>query len=92
MARRDALARSELDRMSRALQALSPLGVVERGYAILARPAEEDARFGEVLKRARDAEIGERLTAQLAEGRIQVEVREIDIEADPDAEVSVSAS
>lgn len=92
MSQRDAFARSELARLSRALQALSPLGVVERGYAILTRPAGDDAHFGGVLKRARDTAVGERLTAHLAEGRVLVDVREIDTTTDADAEVSGNVS
>ncbi|GIW41294.1 MAG: exodeoxyribonuclease 7 large subunit [Candidatus Binatia bacterium] len=52
------------------LRALSPLAVLERGYALVRRPD------GHVLRRAADAELGEELSVTLAEGRIRVRVEE----------------
>ena len=58
--------------MVRELQAVSPLAVLGRGYAIL-----ED-RHGRVVRRAADAAPGERLAARLGEGRLTLEVLERD--------------
>lgn len=60
--------------LARALEAVSPLATVARGYAILRR---ED---GSVLRRAQDARAGERLDARLQDGvvRMRVETRDAD--------------
>ena len=52
----------------RALQAVSPLATLERGYAILL-----DAE-GRVLRRAADACAGDRLQARLADGSLRLRV------------------
>lgn len=62
--------RERLGGVVRELQAVSPLAVLGRGYAIL----ENDA--GRVMRRAADAAPGERLAARLGEGRLTLEVRE----------------
>jgi exodeoxyribonuclease VII large subunit len=51
---------------------LSPLAVLERGYAIVQK--EE----GRLVRRAGDTEVGEKLRVTLAEGRLGVDVREIE--------------
>ena len=53
-----------------ALHALSPLAVLDRGYAIALRA------HGEALRDARDAKAGERLTLRLAKGSVEVVVRD----------------
>lgn len=55
--------------LARGLQAVSPLAVLGRGYAIL----EDDA--GQVIRRAGDTQPGQTLTARLGEGRLKVEVK-----------------
>ncbi|MDR5866752.1 exodeoxyribonuclease VII large subunit [Halomonas koreensis] len=60
--------RERLAAVSRELQAVSPLAVLGRGYAIL----ENDA--GRVVRRAADTRPGERLAARLGEGRLALEV------------------
>ncbi|QFU00518.1 Exodeoxyribonuclease 7 large subunit [Halomonas sp. THAF5a] len=62
--------RERLGGIVRELQAVSPLAVLGRGYAIL----ENDA--GRVVRRAADAAPGERLAARLGEGRLALEVLE----------------
>lgn len=64
--------RERLAGVVRELQAVSPLAVLGRGYAIL-----ED-RHGRVVRRAEDAAPGERLAARLGEGRLTLEVLERD--------------
>ncbi|PWV79770.1 exodeoxyribonuclease VII large subunit [Halomonas sp. A11-A] len=59
----------QLVAVARELQAVSPLAVLGRGYAIL-----EDER-GLVVRRAADATPGQALTARLSEGRLVLEVR-----------------
>jgi exodeoxyribonuclease VII large subunit len=51
------------------LQALSPLGVLGRGYALVRRE-----RDGAILRVAADVDVGERLDVQLASGRVVAEV------------------
>ena len=57
-----------LTAMARALQAVSPLATLERGYAILL-----DAE-GRVVRRAADARAGDRLQARLADGNLRLRV------------------
>ncbi|WP_302139528.1 exodeoxyribonuclease VII large subunit [Halomonas alkalicola] len=60
--------RQQLVAAARELQAVSPLAVLGRGYAIL-----EDER-GQVVRRAADTAPGQALTARLGEGRLVLEV------------------
>ena len=60
--------RSRLEALARELQAVSPLAVLGRGYAIV-----EDEQ-GQVVRRAADAQPGQALTTRLGEGRLAVEV------------------
>jgi len=60
--------RGRLERMTDALQALSPLAVLDRGYALVF-----DAS-GKLLTDARDATKGAEITARLARGEIQATV------------------
>jgi len=53
------------------LEALSPLGVLGRGYALVRRE-----RDGAILRAATEVEVGERLDVRLARGRIAAEVVE----------------
>ncbi|QEA37904.1 exodeoxyribonuclease VII large subunit [Pistricoccus aurantiacus] len=61
--------RTRLGYLARALQAVSPLAVLGRGYAII------ENRQGQVVKRARDTQPGETLRARLGEGRLLLEVK-----------------
>ncbi|GGY07596.1 exodeoxyribonuclease 7 large subunit [Litchfieldella qijiaojingensis] len=61
--------RARLSAVVRELQAVSPLAVLSRGYAIL----EDDQ--GQVIRRALDTQPGQGLTARLGEGRLRVEVK-----------------
>ncbi|MFG6138501.1 exodeoxyribonuclease VII large subunit [Halomonas sp. B23F22_10] len=60
--------RERLGAVARELQAVSPLAVLGRGYAIL----ENDE--GRVIRHAADTRPGERLAARLGEGRLALEV------------------
>ncbi|WP_136247419.1 exodeoxyribonuclease VII large subunit [Halomonas borealis] len=60
--------RERLSAIARELQAVSPLAVLSRGYAIL----ENDA--GRVVRHAADTRPGERLSARLGEDRLSLEV------------------
>ena len=60
--------RERLAGVARELQAVSPLAVLGRGYAIL-----EDEQ-GRVVRRADDTAPGDRLAARLGEGRLTLEV------------------
>ena len=59
-----------VDALSRSLSALSPLGVLDRGYAVLQRAD------GQVVRAPNEVEVGERLRARLAKGEIGVDVAE----------------
>ena len=61
--------RGRLERMTEALQALSPLAILDRGYALVF-----DAS-GKLLKDARNAKAGQDITARLANGEIQATIR-----------------
>jgi len=61
--------RGRLERMNEALQALSPLAILDRGYALVF-----DAS-GKLLKDARDAKAGTDVTARLARGEIRATVK-----------------
>jgi exodeoxyribonuclease VII large subunit len=63
--------RTRLAGLAGRLDALSPLSVLSRGYAI-ARRAD-----GTIVRRARDARIGEGLQVRVHEGELEVEVRRI---------------
>ena len=65
--------RSRLERMTEALQALSPLAILDRGYALVF-----DAS-GKLLKDAREAKTGSEITARLARGEIHAEVLSVPI-------------
>jgi exodeoxyribonuclease VII large subunit len=61
--------RGRLERMTEALQALSPLAILDRGYALVF-----DAS-GKLLKDARKAKAGQDITARLAQGEIHATVK-----------------
>ncbi|MGC3872813.1 exodeoxyribonuclease VII large subunit [Halomonas sp. GXIMD04776] len=69
MPRRLQTERNRLNALMRELNAVSPLAVLGRGYAIL-----ENGQ-GAIIKRAEDTQPGERLSARLAEGKLTVEVK-----------------
>ena len=60
--------RGRLEKMTEALQALSPLAILDRGYALVF-----DAS-GKLLKDARDAKAGQDITARLARGELRATV------------------
>ena len=60
--------RSRLERLTDALQALSPLAILDRGYALVL-----DAS-GKLLKDARNIKPGHQITARLAKGEIHATV------------------
>ncbi|HSG87610.1 MAG TPA: exodeoxyribonuclease VII large subunit [Pseudomonadales bacterium] len=76
--------RSRLTRTQQALGAFNPLAVVDRGYALLTRPAAGDARFGEVIRDPAVVTAGETLHAHLARGVL--EVRAVGVFAAPDGD------
>ena len=53
-------------RLRERLEAVSPLAVLNRGYAMVYDPEEK------LLTRAKDAEKREEMTLQFADGRVQV--------------------
>jgi exodeoxyribonuclease VII large subunit len=65
-----ALARERQARLAQALNAISPLAVLGRGYAIVRR------RSGAVIRRAVEAVPGEELNVRVGEGEFQVRVEE----------------
>jgi exodeoxyribonuclease VII large subunit len=62
--------RARIESQAAQLGHLSPLRVLERGYAVV-----QDAA-GHAVRRAEETELGQRLTVRLAEGRLGVVVRE----------------
>lgn len=68
-----------LANLTRALDAVSPLATLERGYAIVTKLPE-----GPILRRAAQVSSGDRVSARLAHGRLICRVQEI-LRDDPDA-------
>ncbi len=66
-------ARRRLSVMAATLDALSPLAVVGRGYALVS-----DDEFGNLVRSTRAVKIGERLRVQLADGRLRCRVEEVE--------------
>ena len=67
-----ALLRGRLDSLAAQLGQLSPVKVLERGYALV------QDEHGRLLRRAADAAPGQSLRVRLHEGRLGVEVRDIE--------------
>jgi exodeoxyribonuclease VII large subunit len=61
-----------LANLTRALEAVSPLSTLARGYAIVTQPPD-----GAIVRRARDVAPGSQIQARLAEGRLLCDVRKI---------------
>jgi exodeoxyribonuclease VII large subunit len=64
-----------LERMGRALEALSPLAILERGYALVFDSS------GALVKDASRLSVGEEIRARLARGEIQAAVKNVTIES-----------
>ena len=62
--------RSSFEQLERQLKALSPLAILERGYALVFDGA------GNLVKRSAQVEPGERISAKLAEGELRARVEE----------------
>jgi len=65
--------RLQLQGLARALEGMSPLATLGRGYAILRHASD-----GSVLRRVADARDGEALMARLADGELQLRVEKKD--------------
>lgn len=84
----DVLSKSQLDRLQtrvasagRNLHSVSPLAVLDRGYAVVSKPGE--SRFGTVVRSALDVEVGTEIDAHLSDGSLRAEVTRI-VESNPD--------
>jgi exodeoxyribonuclease VII large subunit len=58
-----------LERMGRALEALSPLAILERGYALVFDSS------GQLVKDAAQVNVGEDISARVARGEIRATVK-----------------
>lgn len=67
-----ALKRQAVRSMAAALDSLSPLAILARGYSIVQTVPE-----GAVVRRVRDVSAGDRVSARLADGRLLCEVRKV---------------
>ena len=63
-----------LNALGRALNAVSPLATLERGFAIVAKPT--GTRWGEPINSVTQAAAGDRLLAHLADGTLRTQVVE----------------
>ena len=61
----------QLVELSRALEAISPLATLGRGYAIVRKLAD-----GSIVRDAKQLKIGEQLTTQLQQGNVESTVTE----------------
>ena len=75
--RRLAADRERLEGAMRALNAVSPLNVLNRGYAIVERVGSQTPAPGDskVIRAAHQTQPGEMLSIRLGEGRLAVEVK-----------------
>ena len=76
------LAKSNLERlqarvasMGRNLHAVSPLSVLDRGFAVVSKPT--DSEFGQVIRSVSEVEVGADINAHLADGSMRAEVKGI---------------
>lgn len=67
-----ALKRQAVRSMAAALESLSPLAILARGYSIV-----QTVPAGDVVRRARDVSAGDQVSARLADGRLLCEVRKV---------------
>jgi exodeoxyribonuclease VII large subunit len=58
-----------IERMGRALEALSPLAILERGYALVFDGA------GQLVKDAAQVKVGQEISARVARGEIRATVK-----------------
>jgi len=65
-----------VERMSRALETLSPLAILERGYALVFDGA------GQLIKDAAQVKVGEEISARLARGEIRARVKKATADGD----------
>ncbi len=66
---------------SRALNAVSPLDTLTRGYAIVATPAPSGERWGTPITSVAAAHAGQRVVAHLRDGTLQCRVERVDVDA-----------
>ncbi len=64
--------RQRLRRAAQSLNNLSPLSTLERGYAIIEKPATR-----QIIRRAREVQAGERVDARLARGRLRCLIKDV---------------
>lgn len=75
---------AELESAGRALQALSPLAVLERGFSISKR-----VPGGELIQSVKQVQVGDQLATLVADGQILSRVLQVD--ADDDQQDSASS-
>jgi exodeoxyribonuclease VII large subunit len=63
--------------LRRALNAVSPLGVIERGYALITTPADIDRRYGRLIRSTREVETGATVEAHLRDGVLYCRIESI---------------
>ena len=63
--------------LRRALNAVSPLGVIERGYALITEPTS-DTRYGPLIRSTREVEAGAIVDAHLRDGVLHCRIESID--------------
>ena len=63
--------RNTLERLSKNIQILSPLSILDRGYAIIIN------NKGLALKSSSETDKGEKLKARLSKGSIDIEVKNV---------------
>ena len=73
MTRRLESGRHELATLAASLNALSPLGVLDRGYSLTKRLSD-----GTLIRAAKDLNVGDRISTLLANGSLVSQITEID--------------
>jgi len=69
-------AQARLGALTRALNAVSPLATLDRGFAIVAKP--DGSRWGQPVASATDVQRGDAIVAHLADGAVQATVEGTD--------------
>ena len=69
-------AQAHLGTLTRALNAVSPLATLDRGFAIVAKP--DGSRWGQPVASVGDVERGDAIVAHLADGAVKAIVEQTD--------------
>ena len=67
--------RLQLSSTAKNLQAVSPLSVMDRGFAVVSKPDETE--FGKVIRSTKDVKVGETVQAHIRDGTLETKVTSV---------------